>query len=108
MKTMSFDEWMDQADMPRQDQFGQWYDGETGIYFDPEAKAPFNKQLPQFWGKRVFFTELRNRQMEILVQNSRLSEVGRRVIPRQVFDNRPEGDEAQTEWACNLVGVSMR
>lgn len=30
-----FHAWKAQADMPRIDSKGQWYDAETGLYFDP-------------------------------------------------------------------------
>ncbi|MGV7078481.1 DUF5710 domain-containing protein [Testudinibacter sp. P80/BLE/0925] len=38
-RKMTFNEWMEEADMPKQDAQGKWYDAETGIPFEDNVVA---------------------------------------------------------------------
>lgn len=104
---LNFDDWMAHADMPARDSKGQWFDRETGLYFDPDAIPAINQRLPQYWGQRVTFSETRRGDVLIVIENSAHREVGRRVVVRGLFDQRPRDDRAAVAWACQQVGIGL-
>lgn len=105
---MNFKEWMDNADMPQQDLKGQWYDLETGLYFDPAAVPPIDERLPQYWGKRVAFEETKRGDVLITINNSALKLIGQAVITRSAFEQlRPKDHHEAVAWACQLCGFKM-
>lgn len=93
--------------MPRQDVLGQWYDAETGLYFDAEARAPVYIQVPQYWGKRAVISETRNGMIRVYVENSRLSTLGERTITKAQFEGRPKDEKALAAWACEIIGIKL-
>lgn len=103
-----FNEWKQAADMPKIDNMGNWYDAETGLYFDPLCERPVDQQLYQYYGKRVTFIERKDRKILVSINNSRCSLIAEKVIVREVFDRRPDGNNEQVEWACGIAGISMK
>ena len=100
--------WKAYADMPTTDAFGNWYDLETGIYFDEKADIPIEQRLYQYWGKRVSFTERKDRKITVTILNSRLSLLAEKVIMRHQFDARPAGNNEQVVWACTVCGIALK
>lgn len=106
--TDQFSAWKQNADIPKTDSFGNWYDADTGLYFDPSCERHVDQQLYQYYGKRVTFKERKDRKITVSINNSRCSLIAEKVIVREFFDRRPVGNNEQVEWACKVVGISMK
>lgn len=106
--TDKFNAWKQNADMPMTDAFDNWYDAETGLYFDQNSERPVDQQLYQYYGKRVTFKERKDRKIIVSINNSRCFLIAEKVIVREVFDRRPSGNNEQVEWACEVVGISIK
>lgn len=106
--TAQFNAWKHNADIAMTDAFGNWYDAETGLYFDQNCERPVDQQLYQYYGKRVTFKERNDRKITVSINNSRCSLIAEKVIVREVFERRPRGNNEQVEWACEIVGISMK
>ena len=105
---MNFQEWMESADMPQQDLKGQWFDLETGLYFDPNAVPLLDYRLPQYFAKRVSFEETKRGDVLITIRNSSHQEIGNSVMMMAAFLQQcPDDPHAAVAWACQRCGFSM-
>lgn len=106
----NFNDWYAASDMPAKDAWGNWFDMETGLYFDKKCERPIIIRLRQYFGKRVVITQLaKNKNMFALhIENSALKSIADIIITRAQFDTMPSrSNEQQVEWACQLAGINL-
>lgn len=64
---MSFSEWLEEADMPERDENGNWFDLETGLYFDDSVikKKAAKVELEEQKSAKIINTVVEDKSAEI-------------------------------------------